>query len=80
MRRDLKLVFKNDIKRISKLRGMAKVDALKDLNEKIDLYMTAEDFVDFYPQIYTKDTLTRIANARNSIEASNIMTTLRRAM
>lgn len=80
MRKDLKVVFINDINRIKKLKGTDKRDALKDFNEKLDVYMTAEDFSTYYPQIYTQDALRRIADARNGIEASNIMTTLRRAI
>ena len=80
MRNDLKIVFKDDIKRIKKLKGNAKIIALKDLNEKIDTYMVAEDFADYYPQLYTADTLKKIAKAKSSIEAENILTSLRRAM
>ena len=80
MRNDLKVVFINDIKRINKLKGYAKRKALEDFNEKLDVYMTALDFSVYYPHLYTSDILQRIANARNSTEASNIMTTLRRAM
>ena len=80
MRKDLKVIFSEDIKRIKKLRGQKKRDAEKNLNEKIDIYMVAEDFSVYYPQIYTMDALKRIAESRNSIEAANIITTLRRAM
>jgi len=80
MRKDLKIIFSDDIKRIKKLKGSAKIIALKELNEKIDTYMIAEDFAVYYPQLYTPDTLNKIAKAKNSIEADNIMTTLRRAM
>ena len=80
MRKDLKIVFINDINRIKKLRGNDKRDALREFNEKLDVYLAAEDFATFYPQVYTKDALQRIADARNGIEASNIMTTLRRAI
>ena len=80
MRKDLKVIFKDDIKRIKKLKGGEKIAALKDLNEKVDAYMVAEDFADYYPQIYTADTLQKIAKARSGIEADNILTGLRRAM
>ena len=80
MRDDLKIIFKDDIKAIKKLKGGAKLKALKKLNEKIDAYMVAEDFSFYYPQLYTANVLDKIANAKNSIEAENILTTLRRAM
>ena len=80
MRKDLKVIFKDDIQRIKKLKGGAKVAALKDLNEKVDAYMVAEDFADYYPQIYTEDTLKKIAKARSGVEADNILIGLRRAM
>ena len=80
MRDDLKIVFKDDIKVIKKLKGGAKLEALKKLNEKIDAYMVAEDFSFYYPQLYTENVLNKIATAKNSIEAENILTTLRRAM
>ena len=80
MRKDLKVIFISDINRIKKLRGTEKRRAERDLNEKLDVYMTAENFAEYYPQLYTQDVLKRIANARNSTEASNIMTSLRRAM
>ena len=80
MRKDLKVVFEDDIKRIKKMKGGKKIAALKDLNEKIDAYMVAEDFAFYYPHIYTADTLAKIAKARSGVEADNILTGLRRAM
>ena len=80
MREDLKLVFKNDLKQIKELKGSAKVSALKTLNEKIDVYLAAEDFAYYYPHIYTPNVLSKIANAKTGVEACNIMTTIRRAM
>lgn len=80
MRKDLKVVFKEDLKRIKGMKGSEKNAAIKELNEKLDVYMTAKDFSFYYPQIYTPSVLSRIANARNNIEACNIMTSLRRAM
>ena len=80
MRKDLKVVFKDDLKRIKKLKGNSKIVALKEFNEKLDVYMVAEDFAYYYPQIYTPDILNRIAKAQSSIEASNILISLRRAM
>ena len=80
MRKDLKVIFKDDLKRIKGMKGNAKLEALKELNEKLDVYMTAEDFAFYYPQIYTPTALLKIANARNTIEACNIMTSLRRAI
>ena len=80
MRKDLKIVFKDDIQRIKKLKGGAKVTALKNLNEKVDAYMVAEDFADYYPQIYTVDVLQKIAKAKSGVEADNILTGLRRTM
>ena len=80
MRRDLKVVFKSDIDRIKKLRGSDKREALKVFNEKLDVYMTAKDFSEYYPNVYTPEMLGKIVNARNGIEASNIMTTLRRTI
>ena len=80
MREDLKTVFKDDLKRIKKLKGSNKVVALKDFNEKLDVYMVAEDFAEYYPQLYTPEVLDRIVKSRNSIEAENILTSLRRAI
>lgn len=80
MRRDLKAIFMNDIKKIAELQGVEKRNAERDLNERLDAYMAAEDFAFYYPQIYTPDALLRIAKSRNSTEASNIMTSLRRAL
>ena len=80
MRKDLKAIFSNDIKQMKKLKGGKKNEALKKLNEKVDAYMVAEDFAQYYPQIYTKDALRKIAEARNEIEVDNIMITLRRAI
>ena len=80
MNKRLQIVFADELKRIKKLRGNEKLRAREDLNERVDLYMIAEDFAEDYPRLYTPDTLNRIAHARNSIEASNIMTSLRRAM
>jgi len=80
MRNDLKHLFKNDIKRIGTLQGVEKRNAERDLNERLDVYMAAEDFAFYYPQIYTPEALLKIAKSRNSIEACNIMTSLRRAI
>ena len=80
MREDLKSIFKDDLKQIKKLKGSAKTLALKTLNEKIDVYLTAEDFAYYYPHIYTPDVLLKIANSKPGVEACNIMTTIRRAM
>jgi len=80
MKKRLRLVFADDLKRIKKLRGTEKIKATEDLNERVDLYMVAEDFAEYYPRIYTQENLDRIAHARNSIEANNIMIKLRRAM
>ena len=80
MRKDLKVIFSDDIKQIKKLKGGDKIVALKELNEKVDAYMIAEDFAQYYPQIYTKEALSKIVRARNGIEVDNIMTTLRRAI
>lgn len=80
MRKDLKEIFENDLKHIKKLKGGEKAKALKEMNEKLDVYLAAEDFALYYPQIYTPNVLFKIANAKNGIEACNIMTCLRRAM
>lgn len=80
MRKDLKVVFKDDLKVIRKLKGKEKERAAKELNEKVDAYMVAEDFAEYYPQVYTPNILSKIAKARNGIEAENILTGLRRAM
>lgn len=80
MRKDLKVVFKDDLKRIKKLRGNSKVVALKEFNAKLDTYMVAEDFAKYYPQLYTPEIMQRIATAKSSTEADNIMVMLRRAM
>lgn len=80
MRNDLKVIFKDDIKRIKQLKGSSKINAAKEFNEKLDTYMVAEDFSFYYPQIYTPEILKRIAKAKSSIEACNILTSLRRAM
>ena len=80
MNKKLKTIFADEIRRIKKLRGNEKIRAREDLNERVDIYMIAEDFAEDYPKIYTQEKLNKIVNARNSIEASNIMTSLRRAI
>lgn len=70
--------FKKAYKNISKLKGAEKERAYADLEERIEIYSVAKDFADYYPKIYTEDVLDEIVNAKNNIEASNILTMLRR--
>lgn len=79
MRKDLRTgAFKETYNKICKLKGEEKIKALEELNERADIYDAAKDFIDFYPKLYTNETLDAIVKAKNNIEASNIMTSLRR--
>lgn len=73
-----KTVFKEDLKRIKKMKGEKKEDAMMKLMERIEMYDVARDFAAFYPKIYTKDVLQRIVDAKNNIEAENILISLRK--
>jgi len=72
--------FKSAYAKIKKLKGTEKEKAYIALNERMDMYSVAKDFSLFYPKIYTKDALNAIVNAKNNIEAENILVRLRRAI
>ena len=73
-----KTVFKTEYKKISKLKGEKKEEEYLKLIERMEMYSVAKDFSEFYPTIYTHDVLNRIANAKNNIEAENILVSLRK--
>ena len=70
--------FKSAYKQAVKLKGRKREEAFTELNERMDMYSVAEDFAAYYPKIYTKDMLKAIVNARNNIEAENILVALRK--
>lgn len=70
--------FKSAHQKIGKLKGKDKEKAITELNERMEMYEVAKDFADFYPKIYTSDVLLAIVNAKTNVEASNLLTTLRK--
>lgn len=79
IRKDLKTgPFKKGFDKVKKLRGIEKENAVTELFERINMYMIAEDFSEYYPKLYTKDVLKRIAGAKNNVEAENILISLRK--
>ena len=73
-----KTVFKSQWKKITKLKGEKKDHELKEIVERMEMYDIARDFSEFYPHIYTKETLQKIVDAKNNIEAENILISLRK--
>lgn len=79
IRKDLKTgPFKKGFDEIKRLRGVEKENAITELFERINMYMIAEDFSEYYPWLYTKDVLKRIASASTNVEAENILISLRK--
>lgn len=79
IRKDLKTgPFKKGFEKIKKLKGIEKENAIAELFERINMYMVAEDFQEFYPTLYTKEVLKKIAKAKSNIEAENILVSLRK--
>ena len=72
--------FKLAYSKVKKLRGNEKEQEYSALIERMNMYSIAEEFSLFYPKIYTKDALQAIADARNNIEAENILVGLRKAI
>ena len=79
IRKDLKTgPFKKGFDEIKRLRGVEKENAITELFERINMYMIAEDFSEYYPWLYTKEILNKIVKAKSNIEAENILTSLRK--
>ena len=70
--------FKQAYKKVNKLKGRERDIAYAKLNERMEMYSIAKDFADYYPKIYTPEVLQQIVDAKNNVEAENIMTSLRR--
>lgn len=67
MRKDLRLAFASEIKKVNKLKGEAKKLAYEELLERINMYDVANDFG------YGTDILEKIKNAKNNIAAENVL-------
>ena len=77
-KRLIETAFKESYKKVNKLKGKEKEIEYAKLNERIEIYSIAKDFAEYYPKIYTNEELKKIVDAKNNIEATNILTTLRR--
>ena len=73
MRKDLKLTFASEIKKINKLKGETKRKAYEKLLERINMYDVAKDFN------YGTEVLRKIKEAKTNIAAENVLIAARRA-
>ena len=71
-------VFSEAYKKVNKLKGEEKEKAYTELYDRIEMYNIAQDFSRYYPKLYTEEVLDAIVKAKNNIEASNILASLRK--